>query len=53
MEAIWFYIIAIVLGVILVITYILLIGPTTIVNDIINAFAGFQKSLFSSFSKAY
>ncbi len=53
MEAIWFYILAVILGVVLVITYILLVGPAVILKDITGAFTGFENSLFSAFGKAY
>jgi hypothetical protein len=44
-EATIYYIIAIVLGIIAVIIYILLVGPGTILHDISSFFSGFQSSV--------
>lgn len=41
-EATIYYIIAVVLGIIAVVIYILIVGPGTVVHDIANFFSGFQ-----------
>ncbi len=46
-EATIYYIIAIALGVTVVLVYILLVGPGTIVTDIGNFFGGFSHSVSS------
>ena len=48
-EATIFYIIAIVLGIIVVIVYIILAGPSVIVNALANFFSGFEMTLSGGF----
>ncbi len=47
-EATIFYIIAIALGILLVILYIIFIGPNSIIKDITNAFGGFQSAVLGN-----
>ncbi|MCL4406922.1 hypothetical protein M1139_02390 [Candidatus Parvarchaeota archaeon] len=53
MEEVWFYILAIALGIIIVLIYLVLVGPSKIITDISNAFSGFTSAVTSAFGKAY
>ncbi len=53
MEAIWFYVIAIVLGITLVIVYLLFLGPSVLSKDITGFFAGIGSSITAGFKNAY
>jgi Flp pilus assembly pilin Flp len=53
MEAIWFYVIAIVLGITVVIIYILFVGPSALSKDISGFFTGISSSITSGFKNAY
>ncbi len=48
-EATLYYIIAAVLGIILVVIYILFIGPGTIINGLSNFFGGFVSGIMHGF----
>jgi hypothetical protein len=48
-EATIFYIIAIVLGIIVVIVYIILAGPSVIVNSLTSFFSSFETTLSGGF----
>ena len=53
MEAIWFYVIAVILGITLIIIYMLFAGPSVISKDISGFFAGIGSSVMSGFKNAY
>jgi Flp pilus assembly pilin Flp len=53
MEEVWYYVLAIALGIIVVVIYLVLAGPSRIVTDLSNAFSGFTTSVTSAFGKVY
>ncbi len=53
MESVWFYVIAVILGITLILVYIIFAGPSTLAKDISNFFSGISASITSGFKNAY
>ena len=53
MEAVWFYIIAIILGITLILVYLLFAGPTILSKDVSGFFTGIGSSITNAFKNAY
>jgi hypothetical protein len=53
MESVWFYVIAIVLGITLVLVYIIFVGPSVLTKDISGFFAGISSSITAGFKNLY
>ncbi|EFD92932.1 MAG: hypothetical protein BJBARM5_0305 [Candidatus Parvarchaeum acidophilus ARMAN-5] len=49
MEAVWYYIIAIILGITLVLVYIFFVGPSALSKDISSFFSGILSPITNSF----
>ena len=53
MEAVWFYVIAVILGITLILVYLFFVGPTTLSKDISGFFSGISSSIMAGFKSAY
>ncbi len=53
MESVWFYVIAVILGITLLLVYLFLVGPTTLSKDISGFFSGISSSIMAGFKNAY
>ncbi|MCL4391317.1 MAG: hypothetical protein M1284_00840 [Candidatus Parvarchaeota archaeon] len=53
MESVWFYVIAVILGITLILVYLLFAGPSTLAKDISGFFSGIASSIMSGFKTAY
>ncbi len=53
MEAVWFYVIAIILGITLVLVYMIFVGPAALSKDITGFFSGISSSINTAFKSAY
>lgn len=53
MEAIWFYVIAVILGITLLLVYLVFAGPAVLAKDISGFFGGISSSITSGFKNAY
>ncbi len=53
MEAVWFYVIAVILGITLLLVYLVFVGPSALAKDISGFFSGISSSITTGCKNAY